>query len=203
MDLKKHEELLNQLKADDAEVVLDGAVDNDQWSGQKDKRILWILKETNECPRDNDLRKLLNELASTQKPNKIYAKWKATYGLVVKVSYGLLNGYDELGKWADNVDTARGVLKEIAVINVNKRAGINKTDSKKLLKDAEEFHDTILKQIELLDPDIIILGGVKSALSKWLPDNDSRRKWIAVDHPGQRRLTHRQYYNSILEHLKA
>jgi len=203
MDLKKHEELLNKLRANDEEVVLDGAVDNDQWSNLKGKRILWILKEANGTPQDNDLRKLLNELASTPNPNKIYAKWKTTYGLVVKVSYGLLNGYDKLGDWADNVDTIRGVLKDIAVINVNKRAGARKANLKMLTKCAEEFHDIILKQIELLDPDIIILGGVKYVLSKWLPDNDSRKKWITTDHPGQRRLTHRQYYSSILKQLKA
>lgn len=184
---------------DERTLILDGAINLDRWNSNKLKKILWILRETNECPRDNDLRKLLNELASVANPNKIYNKWKATYGLVVKVSYGLLNGYNKLGDWADDVNAIRGVLQDIAVINVNKYAGVSTSDLKKLFGYAEEFHQTILDQINSLNPDIIILGGVESILSKWLPKNDSRRKWISTTHPGQRLLSHKDYYERIIK----
>lgn len=183
------------------DIILDGAVDNDRWNSHKDKRILWILKEANELPLNNDLRELLNKLATMPNPNKIYNKWKSTYGLVVKVSHGLLNNFDSLGDWANTVDTVRGVLKEIAVINVNKRAGVNKINPKELREVAEEFHNKILEQIKLLDPDVVILAGTGEVLGKWLPSNDTRRKWISVLHPGQRTLTHKQYYDLIVKKI--
>ena len=185
----------------DKDIILDGAVDNDRWNSRKDKRILWILKETNEFPLNNDLRELLNKLATVPNPNKIYNRWKASYGLVVKVSHGLLNNFDRLGDWANNVDAIRGVLKDIAVINVNKYPGVSKSDLRKLAEFAEEFHEAILEQIKSLDPNIIILGGVGDVLSKWLPKDDVQRKWIMADHPGQRTLTHKQYYDLIIKQL--
>jgi len=180
------------------DVILDGAVNSERWNNNKGKKILWILREANECPKDNDLRKLLNELASVPNPNKIYNKWKSTYGLVVKVSYGLLNGYDKLGDWANDVDAIRSVLKDIAVINVNKYPGVSISNLTKLSEYAEEFHETVLGQINSLNPDIVILGGVENLLSKWLPKHGSRRKWISAVHPGQRILSHKEYYDRVV-----
>ncbi len=195
MDLKKHEELLKELQTRHATAVLDGAINNDQWSSQKDKRILWILKEVNDY--SGDLRNLLND------PNELckYNRWKSTYGLVAEVSYGLL-----IGKWIEDADRLvkdEKILQRIAVLNINKVGGTAKSDDKRLREAAERFHEVIFKQVELLDPDIVILGGVGNVLSKWLPSNDTKRKWIAVLHPGQRTLTHKRYYDLIVKKLKV
>jgi len=192
MDLKKHEELLKKLQTEYPTAILDGATDNKEWSKlPKEQRILWILKEVNDYA--GDLRSLLD-------PTELcgYSKWQATYGLIAKVSYGILTG-----KWVEDADRLvkdEKVLQKIAVINVNKLGGTNRTNQQNLAEAAEEFHDIILKQIELLDPDIIILGGVKNVLSKWLPDNDAKRKWIIADHPGQTKITHKEYYDKVVNY---
>jgi hypothetical protein len=195
MDIKRHGELLKELQREHPTAVLDGAVNNDQWSSQKDKRILWILREVNDFA--GDLRNLLND------PNELckYSRWQATYGLIAKASYALLND-----KWIEDADSLvknEKILQKIAVINVNKTGGTATSEAQKLAEAAERFHEVIFRQVEFLDPDIVILGGVGDVLSNWLPKNDTKRQWIAVDHPGQRKLTHRQYYDLIVKKLKV
>ena len=200
MDLKEHEKVLSELREQDPDIVFDGEINNDLWAGNK-TRILWVLKETNEFPKDKDLRVLLREISNASDPNSVYNHWKATYGLVAKASYGLLNNL-EWGGWADDVDALvknEKILEKIAVINVNKRAGAAKSDAKKLGEAAEEFKVTLLRQIELLDPHIIILGGVGDIVSKWLEEASKVRKVIVADHPGQMKVVHKNYYESIRE----
>jgi hypothetical protein len=194
MDIKKHEELLKELQKNHPTAVLDGAANAKEWSRlPTGKRILWILKEVNDYA--GDLRSLLE-------PTELcgYSKWQSTYGLVAKVSYGVLTG-----KWIDDAERLvkdENILQKIAVINVNKLGGTNKTDSQSLSEAAEKFHDLLFRQVELLDPGIVILGGTAETLSKWLHENNTRRKWIIADHPGQRRLTHKQYYDVIVKKLR-
>lgn len=195
MDLKGHEQLLAEVRTKYPKAIRDGAVNEESWSKLPNDRILWILKEANDFL--GDLRDLLNN------PEKLYqySNWKATYGLVAKVSYGILNRL-EWGQWADDVDKLvkeDRILQKIAVINVNKSGGGSTSDERILTEAAEKFHDIIFKQIELLDPNIVILGGVNQFISKWIPKDDTNRKWIVASHPGQRDLTHQQYYDLILK----
>jgi len=194
MNLKEHEKLLEALKTKYSKAIPDGAVNNEEW-GKATKRILWILKEVNDFA--GDLRTLLNDPDELYK----YSRWQATYGLIAKVSYGLLTG-----KWVEDADRLvkdEKVLQKIAVINVNKTGGTATSDAQKLAEAAERFHEVIFKQVEFLDPDIVILGGVGEVLSNWLPKKDTKRQWSTVDHPGQRKLTHRQYYDLIVKKLKV
>ena len=199
MDLKGHEQLLSELRTKYPNAVLDGAVNEESWNKLSNNRILWILKEVNDYP--GDLRNLLKQFANDSNPSGVYAHWKNTYGAVVQVSRGIINGCAEWGTWADNIDGIRNVLNEIAVINVNKLGGGSASDPKVLAESAEKFHDVIVKQIELLDPNIVILGGTKDAISKWLPMDDASRKWIAAPHPAQRNITHQEYYDLICKEV--
>lgn len=198
MDFKGHDQLLSELRTKYPDAVLDGAVNEESWSKLSSNRILWILKEVNDFP--GDLRELLNDSEELCQ----YNRWKATYGLIGKVSSGIIN-QRAWGEWADDVDKLvkeEKVLQEIAVINVNKCGGSSTSDPKAMIEAAEKFHDVIIKQIELLDPNVVILGGVNDFISKWLPMNDASRKWIVVPHPGQRDLTHQQYYDLVLEEVR-
>ena len=192
MDIKGHEQLLSELRTEYPKAVLDGAVNEDSWSDLPKNRILWILKEVNDFP--GDLRNLLNNQEELYK----YSNWKATYGLVAKVSYGIFNQL-EWGEWVENVDKLvkeDRILQKIAVINVNKCGGGSASDSKALFEAAEKFHDIIVKQIELLDPNVVILGGVNEFISKWLPEFTKGREVIIAGHPC--RKTHQKYYESII-----
>jgi len=197
MDIENHEGLLKKLQTNYPAIVLDGAVNNEEWGKLTENRILWVLKETNDYA--GDLRELLRQFADASDPNKIYKNWKNTYGAVVQVSYGILNGCLEWGEWAEKVNEIRKTLHKIAVLNVNKLGGKERTDMSKLKESPKE--NFTLKQIDLIDPDIVILGGVVDVIL-W-PKNDSKRKWIPTDHPGQTTVTHKEYYESIIKKLKG
>ena len=196
MNLKEHEKVLAELREQDPDIVFDGAVNNDFWTDSK-TRILWVLKETNGLPKDRDLRVLLKQFANDSNPNGIYANWQSTYGAVVQVSYGIINGCIEWGAWADDVDGIRGVLNKIAVININKQAGGAKSNWKELKEATKKFKDIVLQQIELLDPTIVILGGVGDIISEWIPEFSEDRKVIIVYHPCQSKMTRKSYYELI------
>jgi len=176
----------------------DGVINEEEWKNNRlGKRILWVLKETNEYP--GDLRKLLRDLADSPDPNIIYPYWKNTYGAVVKVSHGILNESIKWGEWAEDVNKIKLVLHKIAVMNVNKASGGKTTDMMKLKRDADE--KLLLRQIDALDPspDIIILGGVGDIILK--PNNDTKRKWVIVGHPMAK--AHEKYYKQIVGQLKS
>jgi hypothetical protein len=175
----------------DQKIIPDGAVNDNEWRALKNKRILWILREVNDFA--GDLRELLNE------PKKLYEyrNWKATYGLVAKVSYGLLHN-----KWVEDVDSIvkeDNILRKIAVVNVNKLGGKEKASISKLRKTASQFYDYIFEQIKDLNPDIVILGGTREVL----PKDRIKKEWIAAYHPGQRKIKHKQYYDRIVSKLKG
>jgi hypothetical protein len=152
-----------------------------------------VLREVNDYP--GDLRDLLNDSKELCR----YSRWKATYGLVAKISSGLLNN-----KWdedADRLVKVENILQKIAVININKLGGKEKSSISKLRKAAKEFYSQyILEQIKALDPDIVILGGTAEVL----PEEDiAKHKWIPAYHPGQRKIKHKQYYDRIVKRLKG
>ena len=207
MNLDEHETRIQKLQDSDSDIVLDGAVNNDVWN-KKSVRILWILKETHGKPNpDNDfqdLRVLLRKLADDTNPNEICPTWQRTYGLVVKVSYGLLGdgGCIPWGEWAERIDKIRIVLREIAVININKHPGGRKTTPQQLIEAAKPFHDVVLKQIDLLDPTIIISGlkVLRDRANWWLPRENTHIKSIIEYHPGAY-INHQQYYERVRKEL--
>jgi len=196
MNTSDYEDKLKELyrKYECPNYILDGPVTEDYWSVYDNKKVLWVLRETNGSFEENfhnDLRKLLLACADNPNPNEsVYNRWKATYGLVVKVSYALLNN-----EWIENVDNIRSVLKKIAVINIDKRPGGNRFSRKKLKEAQEKFGDIIDTQIDLLKPDIIILGNTFNYISDYI-----KRRGTIIDmpHPGQIRITHKKYYEELL-----
>jgi len=147
MDLEKHEELLKETQKQYPDIVLDGAVDNASWSKEKN-RVLWVLKELNEFPKSNDLRSLLRQVANDLEPKKIYLNWQSSHGLHIKVSCQFLGS---------NNQTDRSILNRIAIIAVNKDASVSKSSYNELLEAGKKFRAIVLRQIELLDPTIVIL----------------------------------------------
>lgn len=179
-------------------LIKDGPVSDEYLGVGKGNKILWVLRETNrELPEyNNDLRELLKACAKNngKLPENLRKTWKRTYGLVVKVSHGLLNN----NEWVENVDSIRSVLKKIAVINIDKRPGGNSFSHTKLKEARREFGDIIDTQINLLKPDVIILGGTGDYVS----DDIKRRGPIEMFHPGQRTMTHEKYYEGLLKKKK-
>jgi len=204
------ESLLEKVRSEYPDSVHDGIVNYCCYENTN-PRILWILKEVyGEEGEAWDLREFL----SCRKCLTSYSNWQATYGLVVKVSQGILSGFlpfeDLKGKAKENIP----VLRKIAVINVGKRPGKEKTPARRLREAFERFGKVVLKQVELIDPDIIIGGSTlgffyeeigvgddevdKSDPKLYSAEKDGRL-WLAAYHTNVRRvITHQEYYDGTV-----
>jgi len=203
--ISKVEKQLFDLQQQDPAIALDGAVDIDRYLKAK-PRILWILREANQVGNLWDLRKYFREELFS------YNRWKSTAGVMTCVSHGLLNQRMQWGPWAqnENVRVIADCLRDVAVININKRGGLSRVDWGRLGSASSDFSDIIERQIEALQPDIIILGGTRDFLPDRLKnqlkhldysDHNSARIdnaiYIHAYHPNQSSITHEQYYESV------
>jgi len=174
-------------------------------------RILWILKESNDL--NGGGWSLTDFLAKREDPEGLfsYNRWRATFGLVIKVSYGLLNGFigfDEIEKI--DIKKASEILDYIAIINIKKVPG----GSLAYLPEIAEGINpqVILKQINEIKPDIVIGGNTLWILAnnKLFLDNKELSEeswglfknkilWVNAYHPGIRTITHKKYYSEIIK----
>jgi hypothetical protein len=210
MDLSGHEELLGEMQAVCEKLVLDGPVVSSRYAAAP-LRILWILREPNgEGPWD------LREFLSTPQNVFSYSRWSATIGLVAKVSYGLTHGAIPWGPWGNDARSCTEALADVAVININKRGGVSSVDWELLLRASSDFGDFIVRQVALLEPHVAIMAGTFPLLPRPLrealhilgdAEHCSSRVgntvWIRTYHPNQRRIPHRDYYETVRRSLDS
>lgn len=154
-DYLKHEkELDTEISAIWDKPFFDGITDFKLYK-KAPVKILWILKEPNGKGGGNQ--------RIFHKEILYYNRWKSTYGNIMRVAYGILNNlrkYEEIPeintKECKILDSI--VLNEIAIINVNKSGGGSVTPSGKMAIEYKRngVKNILFKQIELINPDIII-----------------------------------------------
>ena len=178
-------------------------------------RILWILKEAND-PNGGGW-PLTDFLAKREDPEGLfsYNRWKATFGLVIKVSYGLLNGFVGFDEIEKDLKKASEILDYIAFINIKKVPGGSRAYLPEI---AEGINPQLIqKQINEINPDIVIGGNTlwilakndlfleSKELSKLNNDNWGLYKdkdkilWIDAYHPNNTTVTHEEYYSQIIK----
>jgi hypothetical protein len=110
---------------------------------------------------------LTNFLATREdKSNGIfhYRMWVATFGLVIKASYGLLNGFIDYDEIEKDLKKASEILDYIAVINLKKVPGGRRAYTPSIIREMNT--ERIKEQIIEIDPDIIIGGNTLWILAK-------------------------------------
>ena len=200
-------ELFNQWQKElDGKFVPDGTINFEQWE-KTNKKILVILKETNDFDNFG-----LNDLINKNITNSKSGIWKGlTWHNIGRVSYGLLN---TSAPFKDAHKKRKETLKHIAVMNIKKTAGKSKSKYKTIKFHAEKYKDYIKKEIEIINPDIVILGGTYDFLKNILnlekiSDNlykekgNDKRIYIKCYHPGYFRISTKEYYeNCVKPYLK-
>jgi len=148
MNKSRLEEINQSLALENEHLVLDGVTNYDQF-GKSGLKILWIMKETNQSntPHADDLRNFHRNV-------KTYPKWRRTYKMIIKVSYGILHNmvYEDIPGEAEIFD----ILNEIAFINIKKTGGSSISNWKQILNHYNRNKILISEQIECIEPDIII-----------------------------------------------
>jgi len=177
-------------------------------------RILWILKEANDP--DGGGWSLTDFLATRVDKSEglfSYKRWSATFGLVIKVSYGLLNGFIDYDKIENDLKKASEILDYIAVINIKKVPGGSRANLPKIAKEINS--KVILNQINDIKPDIVIGGGTLWILAKnklFLESKELSNEswglfknkilWVDAYHPNNTTITHKVYYSQIIKLAK-
>lgn len=126
--------------------TIDGFVDEDCWKKQKVK-VLYLLREANGRNADGGE---VCEKGEFWFKNQVLGK-KAPTGTLfkrIRMMQRILVGDNEAEQ-----------LKGVAYMNVNKRGGGSSVDWTRLIRYAKEYKDFIKREIEIINPDVIVCGG--------------------------------------------
>lgn len=201
VDNERLEQIDLELKTNQSSLITDGITDIGQYIKTTPK-ILWILKEPNDKDHAScDLKAFHRNIFS-------YPKWRRTYSLIIKVSYGIINSINEYDEIPEE-STITSVLRHIAHINVKKIGASSRTDPYSLNKYYNENKTPLLDQIKCIDPNIIINCSRVYSLFKDITDTNHSRYnsfnysksqgkiVINAYHPNCR-YSHRKYFDNII-----
>ena len=135
---------------------IDGVVDPDTYYKQ-DKRLLFVLKEAYATENTADL---INEAdwLSGNHEGAIKSQTFKRIAMWTGITFGD-EKIEQTYKWDDLI------FRKIALINIKKYDGKRRSDNKNLEEHATDYAEKIIKQIELINPTIIICG-----YTRWLLD---------------------------------
>jgi len=159
---KEWEEHYKRLGIDPKNICKDGIINADETIYNKtNPKIMLVLREVNKWP-GGDLRELFRK--RPYRIGRVIARWSA----------GILQEFPEysvIEKMDDNSLTKE--LTKIAVINLKKTSGESASDPSVINAYAHQDRDLLLKQIEVIKPDIIIACGTIDPLI-WLLDLNTK-----------------------------
>jgi hypothetical protein len=215
-DMLEIEELFADIQPDFAgnRPVRDGIV-NLQGYIAAPYRVLWILKEPNDKTDKGgwDLRKFLSNGEF-----KGYKKWKRTFSLPLRVTYGIFHGFPQWGAIPSVDKIENHTLESIAYINLKKIPGGAHADMSMVTNAYKQSKELILKQIRGFKPHIVICCGSTMGLLR--PDLGILSTEVKKDiehahyskldsivfidtyHPAQFSIKHRVHYEAIIEACK-
>lgn len=165
-----------QIVIDHSKVFIrDGVVNKKVWYCEnKKKRILFVLKEAYGGEASWSL---ADEL-------KIRAPWASIWKRVVEWTYGVQNTtVDKIARYEPasiSMEADNEWLNQISVINIKKSGGVSSSKYEEILLYADFDKLELRKQIEIIDPEIIVCGSTFGALNL-LYDNQIRTKEFYCD----------------------
>jgi len=176
------------------EFAADGIVDEPKWTAG-DRQILFLMKDTNRLA--GDLRAYLRE--SPWKPIGIWA-----YGLQKLV-------VDYVPPLADAYRYYGTACRSSAIVNLKKLSGVGRADSQEIEQAAQRDRDFLAREIEIIDPDVIVCCGTFKTARVVFPGlgdaktvDDYRRcaeldgrTWINYCHPAAHYPRDMTYYGLV------
>ncbi|MBG6111360.1 hypothetical protein H4V97_000466 [Flavobacterium sp. CG_23.5] len=136
--------------------IIDGKINPTEYDNASCK-ILWILKEANVSAEDKE--KELNICEGFDNDwHKKNALSVPTFRKMIYATFGILNPNIEWANIPYANQEAYKVVKQIAYININKFPADSSSNDKEIKEAYNEGKVELLKQIEYLNPNIIIFG---------------------------------------------
>jgi len=180
---KSWEDFYNSKGIEKTHICKDGFINIKEYM-QARKKILFVLKDVNDYP-GGDLADLLKEGPKYQMWHTI-ARWAA----------GILNDFPKY-ELIDNYDIMKKSLLQVAAINLKKISGMSYADMRIINAFSKQDKHLLVKQIEIVNPQIIIACGTFDSLI-WILDLDVnpfeldkkgviKDKWLVIQwrHPGR------------------
>lgn len=207
---KDHELLLDDWQRANHEVGVagfhrDGIVDLESWS-KAPVKLMFVLKETNGEAENIDVRQRIKDASI-----KITG-WRKSRVLqrVGRWAFGLLNYQDGI---IPNYPANDGVIYQsplsVAYVNLLKRNGGSVTGSKRLDIAVDRCQDLIRDQIDLINPDIVVLCGTYGPMKRHVCQGmqkkshrvhqDDNRTYINAFHPAARNISSKELYAQVME----
>ena len=155
----------------------DGIVCVEKWENQLSPRVCFFLKEA--YTSNENGYNLTEELHNASNP---WTMWKK----IAIWTQAIHNAFDNKREYNDKDLRAneKEIIDRISVVNVKKSNGQHSSDYDDLKKYAEEDKAEIKKELEIIQPDIIVCGNnfslLKIVLGEELKDNDTWNSMIAM-----------------------
>lgn len=173
---QKLDEINHQIAAQ-PNTVVDGAINLQRYLQSKYK-ILWVLKEPYSLDGESFS---YQDMFGSEDLYEDFFKNVAvpTWHPILYISYSILNGFT---RWVDlnfireQPDMCQ-VIQDIAIINANKSFSVTGTYTlnQHLAEGFEHYKEINVKQIELLQPDMVIFGGTFGLFEKHLNINETHQ----------------------------
>ncbi len=168
----------------------DGVISYENWE-KADLKILFVLKETNKA-NQNVVEAIKRALVTTSS-----GWWRGkVLSRVGRWAFGLANYTGDVPSFNDAKVNGKEAIWSIAYINMRKTAGGASTNKKSFNTHVKEYAPFIRRQIELIKPDVVVLGGTYKPLKAHVfPELDHICKrihkhddmiFINVHHPAAR-----------------
>lgn len=180
---QKAEPSYDNTDVDIGSFTFDGAISPEDYFSSKE-RILFISKESNL----GQGKKFQNEFWLKNVYEK-RAKYNETqFSKRLSMAANAIYNKDFM-----NPNKSHNILKFVAFMNLNKRGGHSRCNSETLEKYVSTYKKQIIKEIEILNPTVIVCAG--RWLKSYLKELDEKYKIIEIYHPSY-------YIKSDIEHLK-
>ena len=141
----------------DKSFVYDGIVDETEWDNQETK-ICFLLKEAYTEDKINYFKWSLSKWLNKDK-NSVINTWNTvalwTYG-ILQTTETVIPEYPFIKDFGK--EEKHNILKKISAVNVKKVDGVKKSDWYDLKNYAEKDKELLRKQIDKINPDVIICG---------------------------------------------
>jgi hypothetical protein len=144
---KLFEEWENEVPGYKGLFVKDGIINEELFESSKHK-ILYVMKEP------NDTKKAGGDF-------KVWWKGELQYSFSFRIaewSYGIFNDFPHYDKLSENKADTHKTTQQIALMNIKKIGGGGVADNISVEQHYEKCKHFVKKQLEIIDPEIIILG---------------------------------------------
>ena len=145
--------------------ISDGPICEKSWKqNENGKRILFLLKEAYGGYADWSLNDWLRKTGPSSSIWYRVVEW--TYGILNTTRESIPRYSPENISFNKSENEPNEWLRQIAVVNIKKSGGRSSSDYGEIHAYAKHDKEEIIREIELLDPDIIVCGGTAAALNE-------------------------------------